>query len=312
MSLVDDYQAALETTAVFRLPNRALVEFTGEDRARFLHNFCTNDIKALGVDSGCEAIFTNIKARAMGHGFVFAGESSHWLETGTAGLDELLQHLDKYLITDDVEINRRDDLQQVLVTGPAALERVATACSLAGSLDPFSQVRVEQLWLRRSDPFGQPGITIAGPEAELDAFIGVLCPAGRPVADADAFEPVRLQAGFPNYGLDFSEDHLAPEVGRIEQAISYRKGCYLGQEPIARIDALGHVNKSLCSIEIAGSAVPAKEAKLTNADGTEVGSITSAAMDPTGDRCFALAWLKFEQAKSGTELKFGDRVAVVR
>ncbi len=311
MSLVDDYQAALQTSAVFRLPNRVLVEFTGEDRSRFLHNFCTNDIKSLAVNAGCEAIFTNIKARAMGHGFVFAGESAHWLETGTAGLDALLQHLDKYLITDDVEITRRDDLQQILVTGPAALERVTTACSLAEPLAELSQIRVEELWLRRTDLFGQPGIVIAGSPAEVDSFVAVLSSPGRPVADDAVFEPVRLQAGFPTYGTDFTDDHLAPEVGRVRQTISYRKGCYLGQEPIARIDALGHVNKSLCSIEIAGREVPNGGEALTDAEGSAVGTITTAAADPTADHCFALAWLKFGHTATGTQLDLSGRTTTV-
>jgi len=312
VSLVDDYQAAVQTSAVFRLPNRVLVEFTGEDRSRFLHNFCTNDIKSLAVNAGCEAVFTNIKARAMGHGFVFAGESSHWLETGTAGLDALLQHLDKYLITDDVDIARRDDLQQILVTGPAALERVTTACSLPEPLAELSQIRVEQLWLRRTDPFGQPGIVIAGAPAEIDSFVGVLSSPGRPVADDIVFEAVRLNAGFPLYGTDFDDQHLAPEVGRVKQTISYRKGCYLGQEPIARIDALGHVNKSLCSIEIAGGEVPTRGAALTDAEGSDVGTVTTAAADPSANHCFALAWLKFEHTTTGTRFQLGDRTATVR
>lgn len=313
MSVAAQFNEAKQTAVVFKMPGRVLVEFTGADRQRFLHNFCTNDINNLAVNSGCEAIFTNIKARALGHGFVFAGESSHWLETVGDGLDDLLKHLDKYLITDDVEITRRDELQQILVTGPMAVERVAVALQVTDPPAPLSQVAAGDLWVRRVDCLDQPGILIAGTETAIAAAIEELATAGASLGDAATYEALRLQAGFPHYGTDVTEDHLAPEVGRVKKTISYRKGCYLGQEPIARIDALGHVNKSLRPVEISGSEPPAAGSSLSSPDGENAGTTVSSVKDPSSDdRCFALAWIKSAHTAAGTELKLDDRTVTVR
>lgn len=312
MSTVQHFTDAQETFAVFDLPNHAVVEFTGGDRARFLHNFCTNDINNLAVNTGCEVIFTNIKARAMGHGFVFAGEESHWLQTVADGLNSLLKHLDKYIITDDVEIKRRDDLKQVLVTGPGTVESVALAVGTTESLGELTQVVVGDVTLRRIDCCGGPAIVIAGTESALQPVIDQLTADGKTIGSFEAYEAVRLAAGFPSYGTDITDDHLAPEVGRVAQTISYRKGCYLGQEPIARIDALGHVNNSLYPVEISGSEPPAAGSVVTGAGGEEAGTVTSSAKDPTADRCFALARLKREASSSESELNLGDRTVTLR
>lgn len=309
MSAAEIYKAAQQTCAWFPLPNRVLIEFTGGDRARFLHNFCTNDINGLAVNAGCEAIFTNIKARAMGHGFVFAGETSHWLETVRDGLDTLLKHLDKYIITDDVQFKVLEEVHQMLLTGPAAVERLAVVCHPPiDPLSPLTQAASGDLWLRRCDPFDQPGIQLAGTKEQLAKFASEV---DAPTGDADVYEALRLEAGLPLYGTDVTEDHLAPEVGRIEKTISYRKGCYLGQEPIARIDALGHVNKSLCRITIDGGVVADVGTAITSGAGEDAGTVSSAAVDPTADRCVALAWLKREHAAPETELRLGDRTVTV-
>ncbi len=309
MTAAEIYKAAQQTCAVFHLPNRVLVEFTGGDRARFLHNFCTNDINGLSVHAGCEAIFTNIKARAMGHGFVFAGESSHWLETVRDGLDVLLKHLDKYIITDDVEFKILEDVRQVLVTGPAAVERLAVACHPpVDPLAPLTQAQSGDVWLRRCDPFDQPGIQLAGTEEQLAKFVEEI---NAPLGNAEVYEALRLEAGFPLYGTDVTEDHLAPEAGRVEKTISYRKGCYLGQEPIARIDALGHVNKSLCRVAISGTSSVETGSAITSGSGDEAGTVSSLAVDPTSERCVGLAWLKREHMSPETELKLGDRTVTV-
>jgi folate-binding protein YgfZ len=308
MTIAQHFTNAKQTAAVFEPPNRVLVEFTGGDRARFLHNFCTNDIQGLAVNTGCEVIFTNIKARAMGYGFVFAGETSHWLETGTAGLDELLKHLDKYLITDDVEFKQRDDLQQLLVTGPDAISQAASAVQTTEAINPLTQTSVGDLWLRRVDCFNEPGVLIAGSEADLSSVRSAL----GDVAGADTYEALRIEAGLPLYETDFSADHMAPEVGRNEKTISYKKGCYLGQEPIARLDALGHVNKSLCGIEVVGAEPPVVGSKITNTDGDEVGTVTSSASDPIDARCYGLAWLKYQFSSPGTELRLGEKPVTVR
>ncbi len=308
-----DYSAAHSDCVAFPVPDRVLVEFRGADRARFLHNFCTNDIKALPAGRGCEAIFTNIKARAVGHGFVFADEQSHWLETGRHGLTDLLAHLDKYLITDDVEIVSHDGLLSLcFLTGPNAVAQAAKAVDAPDAdIPPLSLRTVGDTLLLRTDMFGLPGVMLAVPADRFSALQDRLADQGVPVGEASTFEVLRIESGFPAYGGDVTDEHLAPEVDRIAQTISYRKGCYLGQEPIARIDALGHTNKSLVRIRVHGQPAPAAGETLLAADGTAAGSITSAAELPGQDDSVALAWVQRAFREPGTELTAGGQPAIV-
>jgi folate-binding protein YgfZ len=117
----------------------------------------------------------------------------------------------------------------------------------------------------------------------------------------EALEIVRIEQGYPWFGVDISEDNLPQEVGRNLKAISFTKGCYLGQETVARIDALGHVNKTLCGVAFNGEALPTAGLELFAADKV-VGQITSACWSPKLGRPLALAYVRRGQQTPGTKL----------
>jgi folate-binding protein YgfZ len=122
----------------------------------------------------------------------------------------------------------------------------------------------------------------------------------------------RIEAGVPLFGRDITADNLPQEIGRDQVAISFTKGCYLGQETVARIDALGHVNRQLVGVRFEGNEVPAVGTKLT-AEGKEVGQVTSAAWSPKLAAPLAIALVRRGHAKAGTRLTSasGDAVIVV-
>jgi folate-binding protein YgfZ len=111
-----------------------------------------------------------------------------------------------------------------------------------------------------------------------------------------------VEAGFPLFGHDIGEDNLPQEVGRDAQAISFKKGCYLGQETVARIDALGHVNRLLCGVKFTADTVPAGGTTLVAA-GKEVGHVTSAVWSPRLKSALALAFVRRLHATAGTRLE---------
>jgi folate-binding protein YgfZ len=117
-----------------------------------------------------------------------------------------------------------------------------------------------------------------------------------------AIDAFRIEAGMPLYGRDITIENLPQEVNRNAQAISFTKGCYLGQETVARIDALGHVNRLLVGVRIAGKQVPSDGAELT-IDGKAVGHVTSAAFSPRLGKAVALAYVRTTSAKPGTRLQ---------
>jgi folate-binding protein YgfZ len=137
--------------------------------------------------------------------------------------------------------------------------------------------------------------------SEIRDIVRGLVAKGFVLASSQAFESARIEAGMPRYGVDFNEENLPQEVGRDSEAISFTKGCYLGQETVARIDALGHVNQRLAGVRFFGSEVPAADTELTR-EGRIVGSVTSAAFSPKLGAPIALAMVRREANSPGTRL----------
>ncbi len=118
-----------------------------------------------------------------------------------------------------------------------------------------------------------------------------------------AFHALRIQAAFPLFGIDITQDNLAQEAGRTQQAISFTKGCYLGQEPIARIDALGHINKIVACLQVETTDPMASPAEVHSIEGSRIGQITSAVPLPGTDHSLAMATIRTSHAAPGTPLQ---------
>jgi len=285
---------------------RSQLRVTGADRAKFLHNFCTNDIKKLEPGQGCEAFLTTIKGRILGHIFVFASASELWIDTVPGDDVRIQRHLDKYLITEDVQIEVvSGQFVCSYVFGSEAALRIREAFQVdvvqlppCGHVErPVTGTDPALVFIRRMDLTIEPGFEIvvsraAAPPSDV-FFAGPDSQALQPeLVSAPDFDAYRIDAGFPMFGVDLSEDHLAQEADRTEKAISFTKGCYLGQEPIARIDALGHVNRRLRVMKFDGAEDLAAPARVVDAgSGAELGTLTSAGRVP-GSTTIALGMLR--------------------
>lgn len=302
----------LTSVTVYDLSDRTQIEVQGADRAKFLHGFCTNDIKALGPGQGCEALFTNIKGRVLGHAFVFATAQSLWLDTIPGQEATLISHLDRYLIREDVQlIGRSQERGELFVTGPHA----AQLLMLDEGLPPYGSVAREAfgnaLDIRRADILGEPGFLLSMPRAALQTTLLSLQAVGCRIGSAEEFESRRIAAGFPYYGRDITDENIAQEVARTKQCISFTKGCYLGQEPIARLDAMGHTNRELRRVRFESGAKPTAGASLLSADSDDAaGVITSVAPIP-GDQgqTDTLGYLKTQFNRPETRVRVADLVA---
>lgn len=302
-----DHRAG-ELTAVtlFDLSGRTQVELTGADRAKFLHGFCTHDIQRLEPGQGCEAILTNIKGKAVGHVFVFATATALWLDTVAGQAETITTHLDRYLIREDVTFHdRSNELGELFLTGPHA----AQLLMLDEGLPPYGHVERESFGqpfvIRRADLFHQPGFLISLPLTARDAMLRSLLAVGVVSGSSDLFESLRIAAGFPLYGRDITDENLAQEVARTPQCISFTKGCYLGQEPIARLDALGHTNRELRRVRFATGSPVTPGMKLFAADSEdEAGILTSVApLRNEAGETLALGYLKTKFGKPDTPVK---------
>lgn len=307
------FQAALHGAAIFSLPGRTQIELTGTDRASFLHNFCTNHIKGLAVGQGCEAFLVNVKGRILFSVMVYAGPESLWIETEAGLAAALLAHLDRYIITEDVQlVDRTQELSQIYVSGEEAEDLVAQALSVdMNSIPKPGQEIVNGFMVRRHSIGPAPGVSLVGPSSEIAALHKELRAEGALAGSPELLEALRIEAGTPWSGIDLTEDHLAQEANRTKLAINFNKGCYLGQEPIARIDALGHVNRLLCGvISDEPASLPAGTEVFAKRDATAPsGTLTSTAVWPENNLTVGLGMLRRELAQTGTACFLGpDRI----
>ncbi len=303
---------ALETGVVlFDRSRRVRLEVTGPDRARFLHNLTTNDVKRLAVLQGQEAFVTSLQGKTLGFVTLLACEDRIMLRSDPGALEALGPHLRKYGVFDDVAI---DDVSALTfefhLAGSNAeelLRRLGAALPEAKDLD-HNTARIGDVTVRivRETPTGRLGLTLIGAADFAQSVAGQIHAAGSGLGlvdgDEATFETARIEAGTPCSGQDVTVENLPQEVGRDARAINFVKGCYLGQETVARIDALGHVNKHLKVLKLPPGTVATPGASI-EAAGKSVGTITSAAESPGWSCPVALGYLRTSHAAEGTEVE---------
>lgn len=303
----EEYQKAITKVAVFDLSSRGHVEIVGVDRQKLLNGFCTADVVNLKPGEGCEAFVTNIKGKVLGHVFAFADEESLWLETVADSVQPLIEHLSKYVISEDVDfLPRSDVVSELYLTGPTATAKLTDLGVDVSGLPLYGHLHgtlsEHPLHVRRVDWFDRPGYQLGMPNEGFSACWEQLVNAGIAPAGIAVFHALRIQAGLPLFGIDITDENLAQEVARTEQAINFKKGCYLGQEPIARIDAMGHVNRELRTMQLSASAVPNVEGTIYDAEQKSIGHVTSYATLPEEYVPIALGYLHRDHLKPGTEV----------
>lgn len=296
---LSEYQEATSSVGLADLSARARLELTGDDRCKFLNNLCTNDIVILAPGASCEAFFLDARGRILDFVTVFQLPESIWIDAEPGRGAFLLRHLDKYRIREKVEFHDRTQSHaQLHLTGPAAEEVVAKALAAPVELARYGhrlgKIGHHECQIRQHERSVHAGFDIVTEADHAEAVWKALLHAGReddilPIGQA-VLEVLRIEAGLPIYGKDFS-DNLAQEIGRDARAISFNKGCYLGQETVARLDAMGHVNKLLrgLSFEHDGTVAIGAKVRRENAD---LGVVSSTTFSPALGRRIALGVLR--------------------
>jgi tRNA-modifying protein YgfZ len=299
--------AALTRGAGFAaLADRTLIAIRGADRVALLNGFCTNHIKALQPGGGCEAFITNPQGKTLGHVLVYSEPEQLVIDTAPGQAATLITHLDRYVISEDVQFaDRSAEECIILVAGKTAAETLARLASVELPAEPLSHratiIAGRRVSIRRTEYAGPSSFFVQTEASARPAIEQALAAAGAVPCESAAVEAARLEAGFPLFGRDITDENLPQEIGRDARAISFTKGCYLGQETIARIDALGHVNRLLVGAQFVGDSMPAAGTQLLVGD-KEVGHVTSAAWSPALGAPLALALIRRASAKPGTQL----------
>lgn len=304
----DEYRAALGGAALFDLSHHARIELRGPEARSFLHNLCTNAVKDLAVGAGGEAFLTTAKARVVALvWFSRPDDDCLWLDSAPGQSAMILAHLDHFLISEQVElIDRTDQVALLRLCGPEAARLLQTPLGATVRDLPPLGVRhadwpgVGTVHVRRHQLLALDGYDLFVPVAAAADLWKLLTAAGARPAGEQVYEVLRVEAGLPRFGSDIDEDRLAMEVGR-PQAISYTKGCYLGQETIVMARDRGQVNRQLLGITAATGPILAAGTKLLRGD-AEVGHVTSSVFSPRLGQVVALAYLRRGNGTVGTEL----------
>lgn len=303
------YQAALTSAAVFDRSTVGKLSLIGPDAVPFLHNLCTNDIKSLKVGEGCEAYLCDPRAKVLHQFWSYRVEKGLWLETVTGRNTELFKALDRYLISEQVEITDRTlEYVQFHVAGPTAKRAVDVVNSEIPELNIFQFIEKEYGQIRRRDVLGITGYDVLTDlTGHNDALIEGYRHARAVPGDAATYETLRVEAGSPEYGKDIDETRFVMEVARAERAVSFTKGCFPGQEPIVMArDRAGFVNRAFLGMKVLEGGPIAHGTKLT-ANGVEVGIITSSVLSPRLNAPLALGYVKRGHQERGTKLQAGDQ-----
>ena len=289
MTLQDDYQAIREAAAIGAVAPRVQLAVAGNDRASYLQGLLTNDILALTAGTGCYAAWLTPQGRMLTDMHVLESGGMILLDVPAATATATMERLEQFIFTEDVRVGSMADvLRAVWVHGPAAaaaLERVLEGAHGLAAWESYQHTQLElegePVSLARIDQLGVPGFCVFVERSREPKLMAALLASGaRPVAD-EALQAARIEAGYPIYGIDMSDATIPLEAGIEGRAISFTKGCYVGQEIVIRVlhRGGGRVAKKLVGMRIAGGR-PERGAKLF-AGAKEIGEVTSAAESPT-------------------------------
>jgi len=290
------------------LSNRSRVGVVGADSAKLLNNLCTNDVLKLAAGQWCEAFLLNAKGGVLFYARLFKGADEFRIDAEPGLLANLVKHIDRYIIREKALVRPLDDatfLLHVCGGGAEALLKSALEVeALPGDHEhrPYA-FQNETLNLARIERTPLTGFDLFGP-AELKDELLQRVRTAAPNAlllTADDSDRLRVLAGLPAFGREVVEGCLAQEIDRNEQAISFTKGCYIGQETVARLDAMGHVNKVLRGLTISDRKRPVDGAKIRLGD-KEVGVVSSSARNLDCQSVSCLAILRTAAANPGTEV----------
>jgi folate-binding protein YgfZ len=301
----EGYRALRNSAAWLNLSARGRIRVTGRDRARLLHNVTSNEVRKLAPGSGCYAFLLTPQGRIQADLNLLCF-SDHFLIDAEAELREKVPRLIlKYKVADQVELEDvTESTFAIGLEGPGAKDALAAAgAPIPG--EPYAHLAWGDWTVANLSVSGAQGFRVFGMGRAPAIFAG----SGVPAASDAEVRQVRIENGRPRFGEDIRETNLPQETGQMH-AVSFTKGCYIGQEIVERIRAQGHVNKTLVRLALERSDAPQAGTKLT-VDGKEAGEITSAVYSVELGRVAALGYVRVAHAEAGTALDAGGVQAKV-
>ncbi|HEV7473344.1 MAG TPA: aminomethyltransferase family protein [Pyrinomonadaceae bacterium] len=314
-----EYAAVREGGAgLIDLSSRGRIQVSGTEAVQFLNGLITNDMKTLAVNRWMPAAFPNVQGRLIASVRVIRLKDEALKEKGTgknacptflidteaATQAAVLKNIERFTLAGDFRVT--DVTQQtamISVQGSKATELVrAVVGNTAAALEPNEVYATNEVTVIRSSHTGTLGFDLLVNADQATSWWENLQAAGAQPVGYEALVILRIEAGVPRYGVDMDETNVVTETG-LDEAVSYTKGCYVGQEIIARIKYRGHVAKKLTGLLFDEGGKAEAGAMIKSTDGKEIGRLTSVAFSPQLRRTIALGYLKYDYLAPGTHVK---------
>lgn len=295
-----DRAHASSVVVAVKLLDRSGIVVRGSERTTWLNGLVTCDLLKLNPDQAAYGLLVEKKGRIQTDFFLTSGASEVVLAVPVALRSSILETLDHYLIMEDAELEARD-VDVWLLAGPRASDITRdVVAELKGSLTRMNELSVVIVGKDEAVSF----------ESTLRASVEAI---GGSIVDDATWNALRIERGLPRFGVEFDAT-LYPQEASVERyAVSFDKGCYLGQEVVYMLENRGHVKQKLVPLDIDGDPTPVDVgAAVTTPDGNAVGDVKSSTLGPIHGRPVAIAMIKWAQSKPGTELRIGGRTARVR
>ena len=304
-----DYSAVRDGGAgVIDLSSRGRISISGSEAVVFLNGLITNDMKTLAANTWMAAVFPNVQGRLLAAVRVIHRDDGFLIDTERATSDTVIKLLERFTLAGDF---RLADLTQdtALLSIQGAKARGIMAAIFGETLAIPGRDAVvsvdrhgEQITIIRATHTAEDGfdlfVNATGAEALRDSIIK----AGAPPIGSDTIETLRIEAGIARFGIDMDETNVVTETN-LDDAVSFTKGCYIGQEIIARIKYRGHVAKKLAGLIFESEVSLESGAKIFSSDDKEIGRVTSVALSPRLNRTIALGYVKYDYLAAGTSVK---------
>lgn len=285
-----EYRAAVDACAVFDASDRQQFRVVGPESASFLQGMVTNDVEGLAVGQSCHAAMLTVKGAMVADLRVLRRADDFVVDTGPGRGPTALEFLGKYLISEDCELVDAPELAVLKLLGPgaqAALASLPAGLSVGTLISPF-------------------GVDVLVPRAQLADALSAL--ASLPRVSSATLEVLRVEKGVPTFGVDMTEVTI-PLEANLDDAIHYKKGCYIGQEVIARATYRGQMNKKLVQLFV-GDASPEYKTELKLGE-RKVGWITSVVKSVKHGQHLALGYVHRDFLTQGSKLELGSGFATV-
>jgi len=305
------YDAARHRAAFIDRSDRARIVVSGSDRGTYLQGLLTNDVAALKAGQGCYAAYLTPQGRMIADLFVYELGDVMLLTMDRAVKDTVLARLDQFIFSEDVQLGDvTGTFAQVGIVGPEAAARIGPMLSgvsldVVNALAEHGNLRAQwngdPVIVTRITDVGEPGCDVFVDRGKVDALKSAIADTGAVALDEQTADAIRIEAGVPRFLRDMDEETIPLEAGIESQAISFTKGCYVGQEVIIRVLHRGHgrVARKLVGLVVAGDRPPAVGALVKSAD-REIGRVTSSTWSPALQKPIALGYVHRDFVAPGT------------